>query len=169
MSANYDNARILPLPALNLAAARLPARLEELDSLRGLAALTVVISHHLIVLPVFFNPTNWHGHIPVNILKYTPLHLLFAGHEAVILFFVLSGFVLSLPFHANKQGPYASFVIRRICRIYLPYIVSVAAAVIMCRLLSRGGIPELSPWLNLRWCGGFIERNLIDHAFNHLF
>jgi len=72
-------------------------RFEQLDSLRGLAALSVVVNHFLNILPgIFDNPNDFW------FLKYTPLHLFWAGHEAVIFFFVLSGFVLSLQFFKKK-------------------------------------------------------------------
>jgi peptidoglycan/LPS O-acetylase OafA/YrhL len=59
-------------------------RFDELDSLRGLAACTVVLTHF------------WDG-MDANIYLATfhsPLRILVAGHNAVTLFFVLSGFVL---------------------------------------------------------------------------
>lgn len=62
-------------------------RIYQLDALRGLAAV-VVVAHHTRLVE--------HGLIP-------PWYLapLFAGPEAVSLFFVLSGFVLSLPLPAR--------------------------------------------------------------------
>ena len=52
-------------------------------------------------------------------LTETPLAVLRAGREAVDFFFVLSGFVLVLPF---LKGPvaYPDFVFRRVCRIWIP-------------------------------------------------
>ncbi|MEH7247503.1 acyltransferase family protein, partial [Neobacillus niacini] len=73
-------------------------RLEELDSLRGIASLTVVIHHTLLTLPIFL-AAHQHEQINSTIVKIftnSPLHIIWGGHEAVILFFVLSGFVLSL-------------------------------------------------------------------------
>ena len=68
-------------------------RLTELDSLRGLAALSVVFAHYLHVFPVG-GEVDRMAHVATR----TPLYLAYAGHEAVILFFLLSGFVLALPF-----------------------------------------------------------------------
>src|SRR5947209_3137330 len=98
-------------------------RLKELDSVRGLAAATVVLSHTTIVLPIIAKPTFGRpGGEWVNALKYSPVHVFFAGYEAVIMFFILSGFVLSLPFHHGAGPSYREFLIKRIHRIYVPYI-----------------------------------------------
>jgi peptidoglycan/LPS O-acetylase OafA/YrhL len=96
-----------------------PVRWIELDSLRGVASLVVFAYHCIFILQVY---PEW-----VKTLLKTPLTLfIFGGHQAVILFFVLSGFVLYLPYGSKRGAPsYKVFVIRRICRIYLPYIVSV--------------------------------------------
>ncbi|WP_391557554.1 hypothetical protein [Robertmurraya sp.] len=48
-------------------------RYVELDSLRGIAATTVVLSHIAIVLPELY---------VFNKFKNTPFHIFWAGHEA---------------------------------------------------------------------------------------
>jgi peptidoglycan/LPS O-acetylase OafA/YrhL len=109
-------------------------RYVELDSLRGLAATTVVLSHLAVVLPNLY---------VLEKFKNTPFQILWAGHEAVILFFLLSGFVLSLPFYTNNQLVYRDYLIRRICRIYIPYIVSVFMAMILMTVFSGTAIPGM--------------------------
>jgi peptidoglycan/LPS O-acetylase OafA/YrhL len=64
-------------------------------------------------------------------LQHSPLVFFIAGHQAVILFFVLSGFVLTLPYDRDSRLDYWSFVLKRICRIYLPYLGALALAVLM--------------------------------------
>lgn len=129
-------------------------RYEELDSLRGLAALTVVLYHLAAILPSFEQ------------LNKNPLfHLLFAGHEAVLFFFVLSGFVLSIPFFSGKQPSYSIFILKRFYRIYIPYICSIVLAILCSLLFSRGGIAALSEWFNLFWVTPFS----LDLSLNHLF
>ena len=98
-------------------------RYEELDSLRGIAAVTVVMSHVLRVFPSIENDTYILGYGEmINLIKHTPMRIIFAGYEAVILFFILSGFVLSLPFYLNKNQKYSNYLIKRFFRIYIPYI-----------------------------------------------
>lgn len=131
-------------------------RFEELDSLRGLAATTVVIHHLSLVVPsVFLNET----------LKDTLFHIFWAGHEAVIMFFVLSGFVLSLPYLNNTSPSYKDYLIKRYCRIYIPYTVSILFAVILMGIFSRGGISELGKWFNNTWITPFSS----DLFFKHIF
>lgn len=127
-------------------------RVKQLDSVRGLAALSVVFYHFLLVFPLVENDTFGQSRYwLVNLFKYTPLRAIWAGQEAVLLFFLLSGFVLSLPFYQDKQGNYLSFIIKRICRIYLPYLGAVLVAVTLEALYSRHGISSLSTWVNVTW------------------
>jgi len=120
-------------------------RLEQLDSLRGLAALSVVFCHFLSILPAIFDQSQSHW-----FLKYTPIHIFWVGHEAVIFFFVLSGFVLSLQFFKKKVS-YHSYIIKRICRIYIPYLACVVLAIIASQLFYSGPKEELSSWFNRAW------------------
>lgn len=139
-------------------------RLEELDSLRGLAALTVIFSHFFAIFKV-----ESHSNI-LNRLIDSPLHLFFAGHEAVVLFFILSGFVLALPYYNNKETSYSVFAIKRVIRIYIPYIVSVIVAVILAFIFTKGGINELSDWFNSVWEYPIKWDVVIDHIiFIHSF
>jgi len=71
-------------------------RFDELDSLRGIAATVVVVAHLTgIFLPGAVFAKDGH-YAWEKLFVSTPLHLLTSGHLAVCLFFVLSGFVLSV-------------------------------------------------------------------------
>ncbi len=76
-------------------------RWKGLDGLRGLAAIVVVLHHSLLTSPslalAYFGGPKAPVGSPSWLLTYTPLHLVWAGPEAVLVFFVLSGFVLTLP------------------------------------------------------------------------
>ncbi|QQE79285.1 acyltransferase [Alicyclobacillus sp. SO9] len=98
-------------------------RYNQLDSLRGIAALTVVAEHCMNTLgkaPV----KNWFAH-------FSPLHVLISGHQAVILFFLLSGFVLSLPYYQGRIYTYTEFITKRVFRLYIPYIIALAFGLMM--------------------------------------
>jgi peptidoglycan/LPS O-acetylase OafA/YrhL len=129
-------------------------RYHELDSLRGLASISVVLSHFVLSLPHIFLTDQ---------LRNTPLHIFWAGHEAVILFFILSGFVLSLPYYGKKTPNYVSYMIKRICRIYIPYALSIFLAILCMNMFSRGGIPELSKFISEAWSTPVTSKVLIDH------
>ncbi|WP_366414854.1 acyltransferase family protein [Paenibacillus sp. GP183] len=96
-------------------------------------------------------------------MKSTPFHFFWAGHETVILFFVLSGFVLSLPYHNNKAPTHKEYLIKRICRIYIPYIFSIIFSMVLMGLVSRMGIPDLSTWFNSIWVTPPLLQSIINH------
>ncbi|MDF2791490.1 MAG: acyltransferase family protein, partial [Neobacillus sp.] len=82
------------------------------------------------------------------ISNYSYISFLYNGHSAVIIFFVLSGFVLSIPFHSNMRFIYWKYLIKRICRIYIPYIVIIIIVIVLKIVLNSkvGTIPGLTPW-----------------------
>ena len=99
-----------------------PIRYVELDSLRGLAALAVVFQHLQLMWETDFHATSA---ILRSCLDVTRSF----GDEAVILFFVLSGFVLSLPAVAERPQSYFTFLTRRVFRLYVPYLAALAVSV----------------------------------------
>jgi peptidoglycan/LPS O-acetylase OafA/YrhL len=117
-------------------------RYEQLDSLRGLAACSVVVCHATNVLPgVYDDPHRlwW--------LTETPLALLRAGHAAVVFFFVLSGYVLALPFLKGTVS-YPAFLLRRVCRIWIPYAAAMIVAVGCAIGFHSTPVSGLSHWAN---------------------
>jgi peptidoglycan/LPS O-acetylase OafA/YrhL len=117
-------------------------RLEQLDSLRGLAACIVVFCHATNLLPAVYDDPQrlwW--------LTETPLVMLREGRAAVIFFFVLSGYVLTLPF---LKGPVSApaFIFRRVCRIWIPYVTAMAVAVCCAIYFHPDTVPALSHWAN---------------------
>ncbi|MDQ0113610.1 acyltransferase family protein [Paenibacillus harenae] len=128
-------------------------RIKSLDSLRGIASMIVVIFHCLIAFTIF-EQANF-NRFANDFLKYftiTPLHTLWAGREAVLLFFVLSGFVLAIPFFEGKTQSYGAYAIRRFCRIYIPYIVlMLASALLLTFFLEYKDIQGLSGSYDNRW------------------
>lgn len=105
-------------------------RISGLDSLRGLAALMVVCSHFYRAMHDSDQDGLWY-------VDFTPLALLVAGRFAVILFFVLSGFVLALPYVNGSQQSYSQYIVKRVCRIYVPFAVAVLAAAFLCHALAE--------------------------------
>lgn len=127
-------------------------RLDSLDSLRGLAALAVYCKHfiggfgYLAALPAFVHTT--------------PLAAYQDASAAIAMFFVLSGFVLSIGVLSRDAPSFdlrrnlAAFWLKRVARIWLPFVaillVSVAAQHLLVPSLHADGTPS-APWLSELW------------------
>ena len=125
-------------------------RIKELDGLRGIASLVVLLHHSLLTIPALagaYFGLEVSGLLP-KLMVYTPLHLFWAGTEAVFLFFVLSGIVLSrmtLSANFNLSKYYPS----RVLRILGPTVVAVFIGALL--VLSTNAFDnQASPWLNGR-------------------
>lgn len=70
-------------------------------------------------------------------MSQTPLKLLSAGSEAVLVFFVLSGLVVALPALGPKRFSWAGFLTGRMARLYLPVWASLALGTALVWLLPR--------------------------------
>jgi peptidoglycan/LPS O-acetylase OafA/YrhL len=103
--------------------------LKNLESLRGVAALMVALSHSLLVLTVDGIDSIWFATfselqgVQSAITRF--LLVFFNGGAAVIVFFVLSGYVLglSLDKHALGIRQTFAFYVKRIFRLYPAHIV----------------------------------------------
>ncbi|MFT4259261.1 acyltransferase family protein [Microbacterium sp.] len=117
------------------------SRIRALDGLRGLAALVVLLHHALLVVPSFAEPymTGYTDASPwMRAMTYTPLHVVWAGQSAVLVFFVLSGLVLTLPvIGRGRRFSWASYYPQRLVRLYLPAWGAVAVAIIWVLLVPR--------------------------------
>jgi len=115
-------------------------RLPALDGLRGIAALAVVLHHTLLLNPLW--PANLPSGEPVTtttgwLLDYTPLKLFTAGWEAVMLFFVLSGLVVTLPVLAKKNFDWVAYYPRRVARLGIPVAGSLVLAYIWVAIIPQ--------------------------------
>ncbi|MFC4099738.1 acyltransferase family protein [Paenibacillus xanthanilyticus] len=143
------------------------SRIDSLDSLRGLASFTVIIHHCLLIFPIFLT-AFYHEPISNNVVRFlerSPLHTLWAGYQAVVLFFVLSGFVLALPFINNRTTSYGVYAVRRFCRIYLPYIVTVLLSILIFTLFFPTDKPVVegtSSWFNEQWSTNLTPYHIIS-------
>lgn len=114
-------------------------RLGYLDSIRGLAALAVVLCHCWLLTPT----SVVDAHVGLsnaltsasNILIYGIGRLKEAGHSAVILFFVLSGFVLA---HSLQRHPtlYLSYIVKRVFRLYPAFAFAVLVSYALHRAIG---------------------------------
>lgn len=131
-------------------------RYRELDALRGLASAMVVFDHFVSLRAGEAQP-HW-----TRLVFVSPLHVLTAGHEAVILFFLLSGFVLSLPYLRPFPPGYGPFLVKRVFRIYVPYVAALILAV-AADALFRGPVRGFAPWVNAAWSRPVDPRLVLQH------
>ncbi|MDY7542576.1 MULTISPECIES: acyltransferase [unclassified Cryobacterium] len=147
---------------------RLPSsgRLVALDALRGVAAGIVLVHHVSMTAPGI--AAAYQSTVGVNTgsagwwSTLTPLKFLVAGPEFVLVFFVLSGFVLVRSPLASRAArtaastanglssrgyDWVAYYPRRIIRLAIPVVVSVALAAAWILLVPRTGIDVGGSWL----------------------
>src|SRR5574344_1260493 len=94
-------------------------RIKNLDTLRAIAALVVVVGHIELFRLNHFN---------TSVFNYIP-----SGHTAVILFFVISGFLITFLLTTEKKRygkiSFKDFYLRRILRIWPLYFLILLASV----------------------------------------
>jgi len=112
--------------------------LRSLTGLRGLAAVYVVIYHY------------WLGILPTN----PPKSLLAHGYLAVDLFFVLSGFVMTLNYASFFErgfsfSAFRLFLSRRFARVYPLYLVCTLVALVLILTGQLGWLDLQTLWVAL--------------------
>lgn len=135
-------------------AARTDSKLVQLEALRGLAAFIVVAWHFLWA----FDPARIgivDGFDPSATLLGSVSFASIDGPAAVTLFFVLSGFVLSLGFF---RSGHSEFMVRAAAKRWLRLVCLVFLAVLFSYLLSRWGLyrnREAAELSKSAWLGTF--------------
>lgn len=87
-------------------------KIERIEALRGLAAFYVVLHH------AFPHKYMVSGFNVYNFFRF--------GQEAVILFFLLSGFVIKYSFTVSTDKSFKRYFFRRFLRLYIPLIIVMA-------------------------------------------
>ena len=110
-----------------------PSRLSELDSLRGIAALLVLFQHARVLgldpRPFDHPMVEKVAHM---LMHFSPLRVLEFGRGAVLFFFVLSGFLITVlllqEWKAANAISLSHFYLRRALRLVPALIAAVAGA-----------------------------------------
>jgi peptidoglycan/LPS O-acetylase OafA/YrhL len=95
-----------------------PKRLNNIDALRGICALLVVIQHAI--------PLEWEG---VGFLKIDPKMAIDFGRIGVVAFFLISGYVIPFSITRGEQ-PVKKFLIARFFRLWPAYWVAILLAMV---------------------------------------
>jgi peptidoglycan/LPS O-acetylase OafA/YrhL len=130
------------------------SRIGYLESIRGLAALQVLLLHFFAAFApnLVFSPPA--GAVVAKYIHLSPLYFLYDGYAAVYIFFALSGYVLTRSFERNLSRP-SSQVLARIVRLGLP---AIAATLVAAGMMLIFGMPNLeagalsgSAWFASHW------------------
>jgi len=99
------------------------ARMRYIDTLRGVAALLVVWLHAASIFGRTSATTERSGG-----WLYSTIADIDVGHIGVVVFFLISGFVIPFSISPDRAGSVGAFAIRRFFRIYPAYWLSVPLA-----------------------------------------
>lgn len=138
----------------------LKQREEQLDGLRGFAALIVMNSHFICAFfpylnskffPEIFNDSNTNSYL-IKFLQSPPFSIFFNGHAAVCVFFVLSGYVLAIPFHQKNLEKLYLRLFSRYIRLNIPiaFVTLISYLFSKLNLYKNSTVSELtgSNWMN---------------------
>lgn len=129
-------------------------RNQQLDGLRGICAMIVVLYHLLII------PTGLAERLNSWVLP----KVVMAGGSAVLVFFALSGFVLYLTFAGRDGFQPIPFIARRLGRLYPPVFAATAIAVLLLALSDIRPLPGTSPWFASLWGSAIDAREIARHC-----
>lgn len=117
-------------------------RYDSLDAIRGFAALSVVTAH-TISAGLVDNHQVW------DWLEWSPIRFIYAGHQAVIMFFVLSGMALTIMINSMPRYSYSRYFIARAARLWPPYATSILLTVLVVCLLKYFGVHWNNGWAGI--------------------
>ena len=101
-------------------------RLQELDALRGIAALIVLLFHYSVRFHEMFPAAR---HVPYGLM---------VGHYAILLFFAISGFVIF--FSLERIDRLGDFAVKRFARLFPAYWAAIAVTL---AVEYFGDVPQL--------------------------
>jgi peptidoglycan/LPS O-acetylase OafA/YrhL len=107
--------------------------LKKLDSVRGFAALYVMVSHWVLYM---------------SFVPHTVKKLFFSfGQEMVVVFFLLSGFGIYLSFSHHPEITFRDFFLKRFRRIYIPFLITILISIFVYYL--NGNLESKFSWFEL--------------------
>ena len=130
-------------------------RIEIFDGMRGLASLIVMI-FHMAVWTVYGYSANEYKIFANSfwrVATQTPLKVIWGGNEAVLVFYIIGGFVLARPYLSGRKLDFKPFIIKRWIRLMLPYVLVIAMTSILIALFGawKHDTIDLSGSFNVKW------------------
>ncbi|WP_320164560.1 acyltransferase [uncultured Trichococcus sp.] len=130
-------------------------RIEIFDGMRGLASVIVMI-FHMAVWTVYGYSANEYKIFADpfwRVATQTPLKMLWGGNEAVLVFYIIGGFVLARPYLSGRKLDFKPFILKRWIRLMLPYVLVIAVSVILIALFGawKQETIDLSGSFNVKW------------------
>lgn len=128
-------------------------RVREIDALRGIGALVIILFHYTSRFPDMF-PGAAHVGLPID-----------AGYDGVVVFFALSGF--SFQFSVRRLTHVGDFAFGRFARLFPAYwaAMAVTLAVQAIAQIPSFQIPTIDILVNLTMLQGFAHLNSVDGAY----
>lgn len=106
----------------------------KIEALRGFCAIIVLLYHF-----VFYSNILNNGYYFQNIIAgYN-----FPGHLMVLIFFMLSGYVIGLTYLQKEHFSVASYIKKRVIRLYPIYLFSILLTIILFKETSKSTISTL--------------------------
>ena len=130
-------------------------RIEIFDGMRGLASVIVMI-FHMAVWTVYGYSANEYKIFANSfwrVATQTPLKMIWGGNEAVLVFYIIGGFVLARPYLSGRKLDFKPFIIKRWIRLMLPYVLVIAMTSILIALFGawKHDTIDLSGSFNVKW------------------
>ena len=130
-------------------------RIEIFDGMRGLASVIVMI-FHMAVWTVYGYSANEYKIFANSfwrVATQTPLKMIWGGNEAVLVFYIIGGFVLARPYLNGRKLDFKPFIFKRWIRLMLPYVLVIAVTVILIALFGalKHDTIDLSGSFNVKW------------------
>lgn len=129
------------------------ARITELDAVRGIAAMLVLLFHY-----------TWHAPKVVPELETIPLGLSW-GTYGVELFFAISGFVIFMTLERTRRS--RDFLVSRFARLFPAYWAGIAITTAMLALFGPSELAQ-PPWIaavNLTMLQGFLYLPSVEGVY----